>query len=278
MRATGTPAADLAVAAVYERRVAASLERVWENVLDWEHLPWLHARAFSRVERLEAGDWGWRARLGGAGGGAPSEVELRVDREAGRYVVRTGAAAAVGASTNDGSGMRSEIWTSLQPESPEATHVRVEFRVPPMPREQLEAVGRAYVAVYTGLWDEDEEMMVERSERLRELAAPGPPAPVDLGPVEALRERLPLDVSFGGRPHRIALIDGRLVAHSAVCPHMLGPLFAVDGEPATLECPWHGYAYDARSGRSCDGRGLRLSPAPQVVVDERTGRCTLEPA
>jgi len=270
----GSPAADLAVAAVYERDVAASLERVWENVLDWEHLPWLHARAFSDIERLEAGGWGWRARLTGAGGGAPSEVELRVDREAGRYVVRTGAP---GEAAADG-GMRSEIWTSLEPRAPEVTGVRVEFRVPPMPRERLEAVGHAYVAVYTGLWDEDEEMMVERSERLRELAAPHPPEPVDLGPIEALRAKLPLDVSFGGRPHRIALIDGQLVAHSAVCPHMLGPLFAVDGDPALLECPWHGYAFDTRTGRSCDGRGLRLSPAPRVEVDARTGRCTLVPA
>ena len=28
--------------ATYRRRIGASLERVWENVHDWEHLPWLH--------------------------------------------------------------------------------------------------------------------------------------------------------------------------------------------------------------------------------------------
>ena len=34
---------DLVVAATYHREVIASLEHVWENVFDWEHLPWLHS-------------------------------------------------------------------------------------------------------------------------------------------------------------------------------------------------------------------------------------------
>ena len=39
--------------AVYERTIRASLERVWENVLDWEHLPWLHRRTFGHIRLLE---------------------------------------------------------------------------------------------------------------------------------------------------------------------------------------------------------------------------------
>ena len=101
---------------------------------------------------------------------------------------------------------------------------------------------------------------------------------VDLGHIDELRENLPFDVEFAGRPHRVVELDGRLVAHSVVCPHMLGPLFATDGDGGTLECPWHGYVFDARTGRSCDGRGLRLTVAPEVVIDERTGRCSLAPA
>ena len=49
--------------AVYRRRVGASLERVWENVLDWEHLPWLHAGSFRSIHCRHAGDWGWRAQV-----------------------------------------------------------------------------------------------------------------------------------------------------------------------------------------------------------------------
>ena len=47
---------ELSLAAVYDRTVAASLERVWENVHDWEHRPFLHARAFADIELEEAGD------------------------------------------------------------------------------------------------------------------------------------------------------------------------------------------------------------------------------
>ena len=265
------PNAELAVAATYERTVQASLERVWENVLDWEHLPWLHARAFTSIELIDAGNWGWRAGLGGEAGAAASVIELLVDREAGRYVART----VEGVS---GGGMGSEIWTSLESKGADLTRVRVEFRVAPMADDVLEAVGRVYVQLYTTLWDEDEEMMHERTERLHELEAAAPASVVDLGTVDELRARLPLDVTFAGRPHRVVELGGALVAHSSVCPHMLGPLYATDGDPTTLECPWHGYVFDARTGRSCDGRGLRLSPPPVVRVDEQTGRCRLGPA
>ncbi len=50
--------------AVYRRTIRASLARAWENVLDWEHLPWLHRSAFSDIEHIDSGAWGWRARVG----------------------------------------------------------------------------------------------------------------------------------------------------------------------------------------------------------------------
>jgi phenylpropionate dioxygenase-like ring-hydroxylating dioxygenase large terminal subunit len=261
------PAAELVTAATYERTVGASLERVWENVLDWEHLPWLHARTFESIEKLEAGAAGWRVRLVGAGGGADSEVVLAADREAGRYVVQTLA---------EGSGAPgSEIWTSLVADGDDATQVRVEFRVAPLDDDALAAVGRVYVGLYTTLWDEDEEMMRERAERLRELTSPPPDSPLDLGTGEELRARLPLDVVFEGRRFRVVAAGDGFSVHAAVCPHMLGPLFEADGEAGVLECPWHGYRFDAEAGRSCDGRSLRLPRAPRVSLDAQSGRYAL---
>lgn len=258
------PTPGLRVAARYERTVAASLERVWENVLDWEHLPWLHARAFEGIEEIEAGAWGWRGQLTSTGGGR-SRLTLLVDRDAGHYVARTG----------DLPGPVSEIWTELEAVEAQATRVRVAFHVPEMPTESLERLGRIYVELYTGLWDEDEEMMRERAARLAERTRPPPDTAVDLGSETEVRARLPLDVVFGGRRFRVIDRAGELVAHASVCPHLLGPLFPVDGEDDALECPWHGYTYSIAEGRSCDGRGLRLPPAPRIEIDPATGQCRL---
>ena len=76
------------IGATYEREVAASLERVWENVYDWEHLPWLHSDSFSSIELQAAAPWGWRARIRSRGA-AESVVELVTDKPNSRYVSRT---------------------------------------------------------------------------------------------------------------------------------------------------------------------------------------------
>ena len=52
-------AVAMTLVATYRRRVHASLERVWENVLDWEHLPHLHDTSFDYCSLDEAG-LGWR--------------------------------------------------------------------------------------------------------------------------------------------------------------------------------------------------------------------------
>ena len=43
--------------------VGASIERAWENVRDWEHLPWLHATSFADIELIEERPDGWHARV-----------------------------------------------------------------------------------------------------------------------------------------------------------------------------------------------------------------------
>jgi len=36
----------LTLVTTYQRTIHASLERIWENVCDWEHLPWLYRSSF----------------------------------------------------------------------------------------------------------------------------------------------------------------------------------------------------------------------------------------
>ena len=255
---------ELVVAGVYEREVAASLERVWENVHDWAHLPWLHAEAFASIEKRAAGPWGWHARVGFHAGGE-AEIELVVDPEGLCYVART----------LSGAGAPGEVWTALEPRDGERTGIRVEFCVPPAPAAKLDRIGQGSIALYRRLWDQDEEMMQRRTLALREREAARARScareELHLGPLEDLRPRLPLAVDLAGHRYRLIEVDGSLVAHSAVCPHLLGPLDAAAIESGVVVCPWHGYRFDVRSGCSADGRGLRLRAAPRVEIDPRRG-------
>jgi len=217
--------------AVYRRTVAASLERVVENVLDWEHLPWLHRGSFSSIELLDAGDSGWRAKVGlqPASPSRAVEIEVRFEPSRERYVTRT----------LHGAGQGTEIWTRITPSAEHETAIEVEFLVPGVAAGARDAVGKAYLGLYERLWDEDEAMMRRREAELRELRArprEGERAAsmLALGRLAELRARLPLVVESGGRSYRVLELDGELVAHATVCPHRLGPLDACGIEDGAL--------------------------------------------
>ncbi len=258
--------AVLHLAGVYRREVAGAIGRVWENVFDWEHLPALHADDFHAVELLDRGRWGWRIRLVNQPGVASRAqiLELRADRAAGAYC----------AATLDGPGAGSEVRTWLRPLARARTAVKVEFHVPEAQPERLARIGERYGRIYQRLWDQDEAMIVEReraTRALRRRRAQAPPK--SLGAIASVRARLPLLVSFGGERFRIVDLDGELIAHAATCPHWLGPLGAAPVIDGCIRCPWHGYAFDVRTGRSADGRGLALAAAPRVVL--RDGKAVL---
>jgi nitrite reductase/ring-hydroxylating ferredoxin subunit len=244
---------------VYERTLPTSTERVWENVRDWEHLPWLHASSFSSIACEEEGEWGWRARIG-LGGDNEILLELVIEPDEPRYVSRTLEGGAVG----------SEIWTTVEQRGESQSHVVVEFWLPEVAPDRVNFLGDLYVNLYTQLWDEDESMMVRRADELcarreRRRAAVEPQR-LSLGALGALREKLPRIVRRGGDDFRIVEVDGALLAHAIICPHSLGPLEAADVVDGRVTCPWHGYAFEVATGRECSGRRLRLSTA-RVEVD-----------
>jgi hypothetical protein len=206
-------AMSLASIALYERTVRASLDRVWENVLDWEHLPWLHRTTFGHVRLLDESRDGWRAEASLRDGGAAFVIDVALDRAGLRYHART----------TEGPGAGTDIVTVLQPSSAHATRIRVEFLLPGIPAEHRDAVGAAYVRTYTRLWDEDEAMMMRRQ--------------------AVLDGRLP-DAT------RTVEVGGVACRFATVCPHLGGPLddAAVDGD-GIVTCPWHGHRFDVRTGR-----------------------------
>ncbi len=259
-----TPDPEIPTVATYERTVRASAERVWENVLDWEHLPWLHADAFQTIQCEGAGRWGWRARVSLARPPHPEiAIELLVDREASRYVTRT----------TEGAGAGTEIWTEVTPQGDAETGIRVAFLVPGIAPEHRDGVGQGYVSLYTTLWDEDEDMMRERQRALDDGALARPPSgrdPVALGPVEALR--LPHEVIAHGRRYRVVRAGEGLHAHPTACPHLGGPLAQTDLRDGAVTCPWHGYTFDLETGRERGGRPCRMIDRPAVVVEAGEAR------
>lgn len=260
------PARADAPAATYERDLPVSLERIWENVLDWEHLPYLHSQSFTSVSMHSSDADGWHGEIGIPGiDGKAAEIDVRIDRANLRYTTRT--VAGVGAGTS--------IVTTLSPRDERATSIRVEFHLPWVPAEARASVGEYYRTLYVELWDQDEAMMLERQRVLDGVRtrASGDGEALAIGRVRELGARLPLDVELGGRRFRVVRVDGRLFAYDTRCPHLGGPLPCDEKGQAT--CPWHGYSFDVRTGRSTDGRSLRLGRAAVVEIDACDGEVML---
>jgi nitrite reductase/ring-hydroxylating ferredoxin subunit len=250
----------------YERTIEGSLERVLENVHDWEHLPWLHRTSFRSIALLEAGDWGWRARVGLPPEPAGPEIEIELRLRPGEL--------AYDVTTLAGPGSGTVIATRLRVQDPETTGVEVGFHVPAVGDDDAPAVGQAYATLYERLWNEDQVMIAERT---RALTRPPPAVPVGaratLGPRSALAP--PLEFGLAGRRFRLVEHRGELLAHDATCPHRLGPLLEAPDAAGELSCPWHGYRFDVRTGRSTDGCGLRLLRPPRVRTDPETDEVTV---
>ena len=163
-----------------------------------------------------------------------------------------------------GPGAATEIWTRLDPIDARHTDIEVEFWLPDVAAERRDALGAAYVALYTRLWDQDEAMMQRRSFLLdAPRGARTAAEAVDLGAAADLDARLPLRVMFAGRPVVVARCDGELLAYDALCPHALGPLDAGELADGRVVCPWHGKAFDVRTRTRLR---RRESPAARAVL------------
>lgn len=247
---------NLVEVATYRRLVDATLDRVWENVLDWEHLPWLHKTSFDFVELDAGGQWGWRTW---SKQDHSSHVELtRATDDS--YVARS----------YQGSHQLSEIWTRLEAHE-EKTKVNVSFFITDVAASSVESLGKAMISLYTKLWDEDEAMMQERHQRLYEQR--DIETTRVLGREADIRLRLSkgeaITFQLARREFELALSGEQLMVHSTICPHLLGPLSRSDNEQ-TLSCPWHGYRFDIQSGECIYPKKAtcRLTTPPILSLDD----------
>lgn len=248
---------DLTLVAEYQRTIPAPSERVWENVLDWEHLPWLHQSSFDYIELDEAGDWGWRTWS------TPEHsAHIELSRAADdRYVARS----------YEAGRQISEIWTTVTP-SGNDTRITVEFYFPDVEASRSDSLRASILALYTQLWDEDEAMMVERHRRL--LEERNEHKEVNLGNANTLNDKLsagdPIVFQLGRREYRLRNADAGLYAHATICPHLSGPLDQASEENNQLSCPWHGYRFDIQTGECVypESAACRLPPAPTIILTD----------
>lgn len=257
----------------YQRRMAVSLERMYENALDWEHLPHLHGSSFSSIDLIEDGDWGWRARVGlGAPGDPGSKAEneillqLSLDRTHRRWI----------SATLEGPGKGSEIWTHVFEHGPRDIEIQADFFVPGLTEAQKPAAATYYKALYHRLYDEDEAMMLARQAALDARSKNGSDEAsaqrrITLGPVAPLmaeaKTRGAHTFSLGGRRWALSFTDDTPRIHAADCPHLQLPLENAHLEGTRLTCPWHGYQFDVESGACLTGQSCRLPRPPSLLIE-----------
>ena len=268
-----TPAAAPRVPHVgtYRRELPVGLDRLYENAIDWEHLPYLHRTSFAKIECLDAGQWGFRARVWPQpfDGRRTVVIELKLDRECRRWIT----------STLEGPGLGSEVWTHAFAMAERQTLIVVDFFVPGADEDRAPQLGSFYKDLYARLYDEDVWMMSTRQAQLDLIKSGKPsetPARRVLGTIDEVRARLPLSIEAGGRQFRIVEVGGEFIAHATVCPHSLGPLENATIESGTVECPWHGYRYDIRTRQCVNGAKCSLAPAPEILVDKTSSSVSVE--
>ena len=68
------------------------------------------------------------------------------------------------------------------------------------------------------------------------------------------------------KPMALFNVDGQFYAVNYVCPHMGGPLGEGKLHGHVVECPWHGWTFDVRTGLA-DHEGGHSVAAYEVKVE-----------
>lgn len=253
----------------YRRELPNSLSRMIENAYDWEHLPFVHPTSFADIELVDQGVWGWRCITALPNEGGAQAVELLVDKP-NHYWATT---------VVQGFGQGVEIHTQASENGKDGILVSVNFYLsqPPENDAQGQMLLAALTHQYATLYDEDEALMTgrqvaldQRSQALGEKLEAGTvlEAAGDIDPAAATL------VTVADRRIVLRQVGGRWVAHSAACPHMLGPLLTPQIDEGRVACPWHGYSFSLSDGEETRSRCAALKVAR--VVEDEAGRLVLE--
>lgn len=256
----------------YVRRLPSNMARMMENAYDWEHLPFVHPSSFSSIDLVDSGAWGWRARIGVPGGLEPTfqMLDLLVDAEKNYWV----------STVFNGPGEGIEIHTQATTLSEEEIEVDVRFYLPEAPGDAASAAAvLGYMQTqYATLYDEDIGLMQGRQSALEDRSRwrdnSDDTSEALVGALSDLDRAKPHTVETATGRYCVRYWQNRWIAHSAVCPHQLGPLQGSEIDPdGLITCPWHGYRFSVVTGENQDGACGALAKAPDLV--ERDGKLFL---
>ena len=65
------------------------------------------------------------------------------------------------------------------------------------------------------------------------------------------------EVEHEGRIYALFNVDGTISAIDGICPHQGGPLAEGALEGTMVTCPWHGWQFDVRSGKTPLGSRIK---------------------
>ena len=74
------------------------------------------------------------------------------------------------------------------------------------------------------------------------------------------------EVEHDGRIVALFNVGGEVSAIDGICPHQGGPLADGPLEGTTVTCPWHGWQFDVRTGKTPLGGRVR-QPVYEVKVE-----------
>src|SRR5437899_2980849 len=73
---------------------------------------------------------------------------------------------------------------------------------------------------------------------------------VKLATLDELPAGAAQEVEFEGRVYAIYNVEGVISVIDGICPHQGGPLADGTVEGTTVTCPWHGWQFDIRTGKT----------------------------
>ena len=89
---------------------------------------------------------------------------------------------------------------------------------------------------------------------------------VKLASLDDLPEGGSLEVEHDGRIYALFNVDGVISAIDGICPHQGGPLADGPMDGTCVTCPWHGWQFDVRTGKTPLNSRLTL-PVFEVKVE-----------